>query len=553
MGGPSAAASGINDAGQVSGTSSLAGSPFARAFRWSKETGILNLGGLFITSSGGVAINNKGQVAGTAGAPDSSTHAFRWSDAEGMIDLGMLAPLGSLGFSNATAIGEDGTVAGWGTVANFDGHAFAWTPGTGMLDLGTLGGSYSIAAGVDAEGRVAGTAAVPGNLNHAFIWSRKGGMRDLGTFGGTQSFAGAISDKGQVVGGYYIGDTLRGFSWTRAGGMVDLGTFGGDVTNALGVNNKGQVVGSSMTKRGDSRAFVWSARDGMVDLNRRLRHAPPGLVVEAAAVISDNGSIVAFSNAGLVLLRPDCGCKGGHAAGPVIAPSVVEVGAPFDASVGFAGADASARHHVTWSFGDGSGDRAGDARASKGAGSATGRHVYTAPGIYTIVARVVDLGGRSATVSRTIVAHDRAKGAGGGNGAFMSPAGANRKDAHQAGTATFSFVSPPARARATGTKAELRFHVGTLSFRSDEFRPVGADAADGRFEGTGKINGQSKVRFTLYTTPGDAGGANGSGHVGLRIWHADPRTGADVVDYDNQPARTGGANPLREGQIFLLQ
>lgn len=551
LGGPSAAAGGVNDAGQVTGFSTLANSPFTHAFMWSRSSGMRDLGALFSTSSSAGAINNQGQVAGSSKAPDSSTHAFRWSAAEGMVDIGAFAS-GPGNFTNATAIGENGLVAGWGSIANGDGHAFAWTRKTGLLDLGTLGGSSSIAAAVDAEGQVAGTATAPGNLAHAFIWNRSGGMKDLGTFGGTESFAGAMSDNGQMVGGYYIGGGLRGFTWTRARGMVDLGSFGGADTNALAINNKGQIVGSSRTKRGEFRGFVWSARDGMVDLNKRLRHAPPGLVVELGLVISDNGSIVALSNAGMVLLRPDCGCKGTHTVGPIVSPDMVEVGTPFDSSVSFAGADTSARHNVIWSFGDGSGDRAGNARANNGAGSATGRHFYTAPGIYTMTANVVDLAGKSATVGRTVVAYDRSAGVVAGSGSFISPHGANRREIRQPGKAAFSFVSPSiASAKASGAKAELRFLVGTLGFWSDNVSPVSVGAGRGQFEGSGTINGQGDYRFTLAVTSGAAAGAGGS--FGLKVWHTDPTTGAAVIDYDNLVATPGSAGSLVEGKILLPQ
>jgi probable HAF family extracellular repeat protein len=191
--------------------------------------------------------------------------------------------------------------------------------------------------------------------------------------------------------------------------MVDLGTLGGRFSRAVAVNTKGQVVGGALTKRGVSRAFIWTAKQGLVDLNTRLRHAPPGLVLDFAMAISDNGSIVAGSNAGLMLLKPDCGCKGLHTAGPIAAPAVAEVNAPFDASVSFAGADVGARHNVIWSWGDGSGDQAGNTRASNGAGEASGRHTYTRPGTYTVTATVVDLGGNSAVVSRTIVAEERSR------------------------------------------------------------------------------------------------------------------------------------------------
>lgn len=465
LGGPSAGAVGVNNAGQVTGSSTLANSPFGHAFVWTRNNGMIDLGTLGGTSSSAVAINQQGQVAGTSLAPDGTSHALRWSASCGMEDVGLFAP-GISRFTNATAIGDTGLVTGWGDTANGDGHAFAWTRETGIIDLGTLGGAASFAVAADAQGRVAGYATVPGNLWHAFVWNRSGGMMDLGTAGGSESFALAMAANGHVVGVFNIAENQRGFSWTQASGMVDLGTLGGDGSRGFAVNNKGQVVGGATTRRNISHAFVWTAREGMVDLNKRLRHAPAGLVVDFAVAISDNGSIVATSNAGIVLLKPDGSGPGMHTVGPIAAAGVVEVGTPLDTSVSFAGPDTTAKHFVTWSFGDGSGDRAGNAHAQNGAGSATGRHTFTMPGIYTMTAKVTDLAGKSATVSRKIVVHDRIGGDVGGNGWFMSPQGAHRKEPGKTGKAAFSFDSPSvAGAKVSSTKAELQFQVGTLGFR----------------------------------------------------------------------------------------
>ena len=555
LGGSWAIAAGVNNAGQVVGTASLPNAPFTHAFVWTRHSGMLDLGTLFgLGSSFGVAINNRGQATGSSFAPDGTTHAFRWSAANGMEDVGLFAPF-IPNFTNATAIGETGLVAGWGTVADGDGHAFAWTRRTGLLDLGTFGGSSSFAEAVDAEGQVAGYATVPGNRAHAFVWNRSRGLMDLGTAGGIESGAQAMAANGHVAGviNFFAGNQ-HAFSWTRAGGMVDLGTLGGANSSSLAVNNHGQIVGGSNTRRGDFHAFVWSSRVGMVDLNKRLRHAPAGLVVDVAVAISDNGSIVATSNAGLVLLKPDCGCRGTHAAGPIAVADMVEVGAAFDASVSFAGADTTARHNVFWSFGDGSGERAGNARADHGVGSATGRHTYTTPGIYTITANVVDLAGKSATVSRTIVAYDKSRGGVGGSGWFMSPQGANRQEPRQAGKAAFSFVSPSAAsATANRAQAELRFHVGTLSFRSEDLRPVAVHGARGQFEGRGTINGKGDYQFALATTSNAAAGGGEPGRFDLRIWHIDPATKAPVVDYDNQLAGSRSAGSVAEGIILLQQ
>jgi probable HAF family extracellular repeat protein len=219
--------------------------------------------------------------------------------------------LGPFIITDGRAINAAGTVAGNGYTADLAPQAFVWSRKTGLVDLGTLGGTGSEAVAVGDHGQVAGNAALPDSSNRAFIWTHRGGMQDLGTSGGVESLARAMSGNGHLVGitkhPTENGTASRGFSWTRATGMVSIGTLGGAESTALGVNNKGQVVGWSYTHDGQVHAMVWTAKEGVVDLNTRLRDAPPGLVLYTASAISDNGAILAKSNAGLLLLKPDDG------------------------------------------------------------------------------------------------------------------------------------------------------------------------------------------------------------------------------------------------------
>jgi probable HAF family extracellular repeat protein len=365
LGGSDAYATGINKAGQVAGLSSL-GTGLLHAYVWSKGGGMMDLGSLpGYAESSASAINNLGQVVGHVTPDFGGPRAFLWSAAGGMEDLGAFTD-GLTSVSTAEAINDAGLVAGTSNTATDDAHAFAWTRTTGLVDLGTLGGPVSYPVAVGAEGQVAGYSTVPGSLNHAFIWNRSSGMTDLGTAGGLESFVLAMSANGHAAGAINVsGDQQHAFSWTHTTGIVDLGTLGGAGSRAIAVNNNGQVVGGANTRHGDLHAFVWAPKQGMVDLNKRLRHAPAGLVLDFAVAIADNGWIVSTSNAGLVLLKPDspdCGCKGMHTAGPIEGAEMVEIGAPFDTSVSFAGEDTAAKHNVIWTWGDGSGEQGGNAR-----------------------------------------------------------------------------------------------------------------------------------------------------------------------------------------------
>ena len=518
LGGPATYAVDVNDAGQVTGRSSTADGN-EHAFLWSTGGGLVDLGTLpDAANSAAAAINNKGVVAGTSeGVPGTPPRAFRWSAVDGMESLGAFTP-GIASFSSATALNDAGLIAGNSDTPANDRHAFAWTRAAGLSDIDTLASNYSLPAAVADYGQVAGHYVVPGGdlLYHAFLWTRASGMRDLGTAGGTESFVLAMSPAAHIAGVINLASgNQHAMSWTRAGGMRDLGTLGGQLSRALQVNTKGQIVGLATNKSGAWRAFVWSAGQGMVDLNTRLRHAPAGLQLDGALAISDNGAIVASSNAGLVLLEPGTGHECAHALGPVLAADLVKVGARADVSLSFTDEELAGTRSVSWLWGDGSAQQAGKVSESNGAGSAGASHAYAAPGIYSVTATVVDRAGRSAAVSRDIIAYEPSAGMVGGSGVFMSPQGALRKAPARAGKASFSFIAPPAAGvKAASAKAQLHFNVAGLSLRSDTLKPVAGRGARASFEGSGTVNGAAGYQFTLDATAGAAG------RFGLRIWHA---------------------------------
>lgn len=557
LGGPTTNAVGLNNAGQVTGDSATADGNL-RAFVWSAGAGMANLGVLpGAYESNAAAINNLGVVTGYShGTPLTPPRAFRWSAADGMQDLGSFTG-GMASFSAGNALNDAGLIAGSSEAAS-GRHAFAWTKARGMVDIDSLGSSYSDPVAVASAGQVAGHYVVPksDNLYHAFLWTAANGMRDLGTAGATESFVLAMSPDAHVAGVINLANgDQHAMSWTQAGGMVDLGTLDGGkpgtASRALGVNTKGQIVGWSRNKAGDSKPFLWSAGGGMVELNKRLYKAPAGLKLEDAMAISDNGAIVAGSNAGLVLLTPCCAGVGAYSVGPVAAPDLVEVGKPIDASVTFADEDAVGVRSVTWSWGDGAAAQAGAMKQECGAGSANASYRYTAPGIYPVTATVVNRAGHSVAVSRQVIAYapGAAGGIVGGNGAILSPQGALKTAPTKAGKAGFRFLAPSS-AGASGTsaagttgaaaapaaKGQLQFNLAGWTFRSDTLQRA-AGAADGLYQGSGTVNGRGDYKFTLAATPGVAAGKGISGTPGgfnLKVWHIYPTTKAPLVVYDGQ-------------------
>lgn len=533
----------LNDAGQIAGTGFIrdVGTPenpgeIYHAFIWSRAGGMRDLGTLGRDgSSVARAMNNLGQVVGHADAPDGRSHAFIWSPREGMRDLGLLDSR-SDSFSTAIAINDAGEVAGAsGQNDNSNYHAFRWTRQKGLQDLGTLGGTSSVAWGISEDGLIAGQAALRGNVaTHAFAWTRRSGMRDIGPSGRDDAFVQGVTPNGHVFGFLLRDDGRRAFSWTREGGMRILGTLGGSDALSSGGNNKREVVGGSFTAGDlDFHAVLWTPKGGVIDLNTRLRNAPAGLVLRDAATISDDGYILAESNAGLVLLVPDSCPTRTQSVGPVVANGLVPVGRPFASSVSTASEDKAASHNVLWNWGDGSGDQQGSMRMREGSGAASAQHAYAAPGVYTLQAKVADRSGQGAAVSRTVVAYEAAPGVTAASGWFMSPRGAHKAAGSRVDRVDLSFLFP------SGGKAAPRLSLnGTgLQFSSEDIRMVKQSGARG-FEGSGSLNGRSGYRFSLNTA---AGATGATGRVGLKIWHTDPASGAVVVDYDNAGSNRSGS------------
>jgi probable HAF family extracellular repeat protein len=205
LGGNYSVAYGINSSAQVVGYSSTStdpNHPDYHAFLYS-DGGMADLGSLGGTSGQSYArgINNSGQVVGYSDAPGNLTHAFLYSDGV-MIDLGTLGG----NFSNAYAINDAGQVVGTArTAGGITNHAYRYSDGV-MTDLGTLmgGQTSSYAYGINASGQVVGSSTTNTD-NHAF-WYRNGTMIDLNTLlpggsGWVLTAAWGINDAGRIITG----------------------------------------------------------------------------------------------------------------------------------------------------------------------------------------------------------------------------------------------------------------------------------------------------------------------------------------------------------------
>ena len=251
----------INKAGQVVATSDATvtsnGSDMVGGFRGmvvqnGTRTALGSLGG---RDSDAYGINDAGQVVGssfTSWSGTTPTHAFLWQ-AGTMKDLGTLA--GGTN-SSAVAISSLGQAVGYSQNAAGNDRAAVWS-GSTITDLGTLGGASSRAFDVNNGGATVGWATDATGTQRAFV-DDAAGMRSLGSLG-TASVAYSVNDSGLVVGDF-TSTAGQSRAFVYAGGTTQdlnaliLPTSGWVLTDARGVNDAGQIVGTG-TYDGETLAY----------------------------------------------------------------------------------------------------------------------------------------------------------------------------------------------------------------------------------------------------------------------------------------------------------
>lgn len=324
LGGAHSAALGLNDLGQVVGSSQDEAGR-TQAFLWQNGalTGLGFLPGG--TTSVANAINNQGNITGDAAVSATNGHAFLFIS-NSLVDIGTLGGPGSWG----RAINDSGDLAGSAQLASnspyaSDPETFFWrsnqfTHVRSYHDVGSCDGF-----GLNNEGIVCGITFLWANDSRwwAYVWQDDNGngvhdsgeMQVLGSLGtmftwGAMSGANAINDLGQVVG--WTGTTNVGFprhaflvtpsngQWKVPSGspsptntlMRSLGVLGGPTNNsyAKAINNRAWIVGSADMPSGTNQAFLW--RNGVLTNLNDLIDPASGWVLTDATGINEHNEIV---------------------------------------------------------------------------------------------------------------------------------------------------------------------------------------------------------------------------------------------------------------------
>jgi probable HAF family extracellular repeat protein len=250
-----------------------------------KDLGVLD-GQAYSRANGANAI---GQVVGFSGLQrdSSDSRAFMWTSQTGMIDIGTLGGV----YAQASAINDAGYITGasqtQGMGPMVTTHAFIYrapSPPYGrynrMVDLGVLGGISSYGMAINGNNHVAGYSTITSNNNRVHGFLHDGiKMIDLGSLGwpGTDSdvsVALGVNNFDQVVGYSYlpaVGEMPLqqvAFLWRRgitgSGQMINLNTLLLNetrsnylLTSATAINDNGQIVASAFDIRnGGPRAVL---------------------------------------------------------------------------------------------------------------------------------------------------------------------------------------------------------------------------------------------------------------------------------------------------------
>lgn len=274
-----------------------------RAFSWTRTSGTRDLGTLGIATEAVATSVSGGVVVGKYFTLWSLARGFYWTSEQGLreIDFGS-------GYASAADVSADGSIIvghSWGDLGyGYYAYGYHWTRSRGVAGFIRIdpppGYLLCAASAVSPGGDVVVGVVAKGSWwyqSRAWIWSAKGGLVVLDSLPGWDAAAYGVSCEGSAVIGVLLnGDpernSYRAFLWRADTGMRDIGTLGGQRTwVGRAITAKGdRIFGASQNAAGEWRAFRWTERTGMLDLNYLYASAiPSGWVLRAVLDCSSDG------------------------------------------------------------------------------------------------------------------------------------------------------------------------------------------------------------------------------------------------------------------------
>ena len=272
------------------------------------------------------------------------------------------------------------------------------------------------------------------------------------------------------------------------------GPYSGDEGSRITFDGTG-----SYDPDGGSLTYSWDFGDGSPEGSQAESshtYTDDGVYIVTLTVTDDEGesSVEVSSTTTVENVAPVI-------AGVTVPAEPQPVGQPVTASADFTDAGTADTHTATIDWGDGY-VTAASVSEVEGAGTASGSHPYTAPGVYQVVFTVADDdGGTTSYIHQFVVAFDPNGGFVTGGGWIDSPTGALVADPGLTGKASFGFVSRYRRgATAPEGNTQFQFKAGDLNLDSTsyDFLVVSQGGTAAQFKGSGTINGAPAPNGELY-------------------------------------------------------
>jgi len=276
----------INNRGEVAGTVSWGGLHHAFLYGGGQMTDLGCLSGGTLSSA--VDINDFGMIVGYSGTPHGY-HAFAFAN-------GMMADLGTLGGvdSFATAINNRGEIAGTAYTADQTQHVFTYCDGvmTDLSELASFPMNYVGVHGMNDKGEITGSAFTGNGTVSMYVY-RGGTMHSVAVSGWLNSDGNDINERGQITGRAWNAASEGRAVLYSEGEAVELGVLPGcSWSSGADINDWGQVVGSNGIGEEETKAFLYDRGD-MYDLNA-LVSGSHAWALSAAHGINDAGWITGW-------------------------------------------------------------------------------------------------------------------------------------------------------------------------------------------------------------------------------------------------------------------